>query len=481
LTGSILDLRCDCPEWCDALPSTALSNSNARWRDTLYSRLRARPDPLLILPRCTIPAASLWASVRLWTDFFRTHHLVPGDRVVLAIEPSIGSLAFLLAAIWEGLTVAIALPYRGSPELLDIFDARLGIGLCGLDADDPGCPLAPVGWQARAALGDPSPDARFITRTSGTSGSPTWVALSDDNLWSVLDAHQPHLSREGDIVLSILPWHHSFGLILDLLPALLNAAVILREPSGGRDPQSIIAAAQQWGVNYCSMVPLQAQRIAVTPGGLDMLRALRAGVVGGAPVSAQLAAKLASTNLRVGYGQTEASPGITLGEPGVWIPNALGSPRGCAIRTDPDGRLFVRGPNVAMGVWEHGRVRRLDPDRWLDTGDLVRVNGDRLIYLGRADNNFKLANGRIIDAAQLEHDLREAFPRAADAMVFSPDGQNLRVCLIADSADFTPNPDTVRRVLGPLADRIDSITILTEDARIRTPKGALDRRTLAAA
>lgn len=469
------------PPLCDSLPSTALSNSTARWRDVLYARLRARAEPLLILPRCTIPAASLWVGVRLWTDFLRTHALVPGDRVVLATEPSIGSLAFLLAAIWEGLTVAIALPYRGSPELLDIFDARLGLGLCGLDADDPGCPVATADWKPRVALGDPSPDARFITRTSGTSGSPTWVALSDDNLWSVLDAHQPHLSREGDVVLSVLPWHHSFGLILDLLPALLNANIILREHSGGRDPESIIAAAQQWGGNYCSMVPLQAQRIADTPGGLDMLRALRAGVVGGAPASAQLAAKLASTNLRVGYGQTEASPGITLGEPGVWIPNALGSPRGCTLRTDPEGHLLVRGPNVAMGVWEHGRIRRLDSDRWLDTGDIVRPKGDQLIYLGRADNNFKLSNGRMIDAAQLEHDLREAFPQAADALVFSPDGQHLRVCLITDTAAFAPDPDAVRRVLGPLADRLDSIAVRPEDARIRTAKGALDRRALAAA
>jgi long-subunit acyl-CoA synthetase (AMP-forming) len=433
------------------------------------------------MPRCTIPAASLWVSVRLWVDEFRKAGLERGDRVVLAEEPSVGSLAFLLASLWQELTVAIALPYRGSPELLELFDARLGLGCCGIDAEDTGVPIIAEAWAPRAALGRRSPDTRLITRTSGTGGSPTWVALSDDNLWSVIDSHREHLAQKGEIVLSVLPWHHSFGLIIDLLPALFSASVIIRDPSGGRDPESIIATAQQWGVTWCSMVPLQARRVIDAPGGIEMLQSLRGGVIGGAAATAPIAQVLRSTRLRVGYGQTEASPGICLGEPGLWTTGAIGRPRGCQVRINGEGRLLVQGSNVCSGIWADGCVRRLDPQRWLDTGDLVREQNGDLIYLGRADNNFKLANGRMVDAAQIEHELRTLIVGVDDAMVFSPDGEQLRVCLVFNRSGATPDIDAVRRALGPLAERLVEVVVRNDDATIRTAKGSLDRTRLTAA
>lgn len=460
------------------MPATS---TDTRWRQTLYQTLRGKAEPLVVLPQCTIPAASIWASVRLWVDVFRRHGLEPGDRVVLAVEPSIGSLAFLFAALWEELTVAIALPYRGSADLLDFFDARLGLGCGGVEADEPGCPVLPPDWTPRAAVGPATPEARLITRTSGTSGAPTWVALSDDNLWSVIDAHREHLSRPGDTVLSILPWHHSFGLVIDLLPAMLSASVIVREPSGGRDPQAIIDAARHWGATWCSMVPLQAQRLLDTPGGADMLRSLRGGVVGGAAPSAALVQFLRGTNVRVGYGQTEASPGVCLGEPGEWSVGAIGTPRGCVVRVGVDGRLLVKGPNVCMGVWERGRVRRLDPDRWLDTGDVVCAHADgRLVYLGRADHSFKLANGRMIDVPHIEHNLRTAIPGVNDAMVHSPDGEGLQVIVVMQPGAEHPQDWVVRGVLGPLGERVASVVVLGDTPDLRTGKGAIDRHRLVA-
>jgi acyl-CoA synthetase (AMP-forming)/AMP-acid ligase II len=73
---------------------------------------------------------------------------------------------------------------------------------------------------------------------------------------------------------------------------------------------------------------MQVRRLSEARGGMDLLRALRGGVVGGAPVDAELAALLAETRLRVGYGQTEAAPGVCLGAPGDWRAGAIGQPVG---------------------------------------------------------------------------------------------------------------------------------------------------------
>jgi len=454
---------------------------DTRWRSDLYQRLRGQADPLFVLPDCTIPAASLWVSVRLWVDLFRRSGLQPGDRVVLATEPSVGSLAFLLAGLWEQLTIAIALPYRGVPDVLEAFDARLGLGCGGLDADAPGCPVVSQQWALRKAIGPCTPEARLITRTSGTGGSPTWVVLSDDNIWSVIDSHREHVAQQGDIVLSILPWHHSFGLIIDLLPALFNAGMIIREASGGRDPRSIIACANHWGATYCSLVPLQAQRIAELPEGLDFIRSLRGGVVGGAPAVGSTVDVLSSSRLRVGYGQTEASPGICLGRPGEWTAGFIGRPVGCTVRIGDEGRLLVQGPNVCMGVWANERVWRLNQNRWLDTGDVVESHRGALTYIGRADNNFKLGNGRMVDAIGIERDLRSEIPAVEDAMIYSPNGESLHLCLVFKSAGVEPDIHAIRRVLGSLADRVTHVTARLDSSSIRTSKGSLDRLGLAAA
>lgn len=448
------------------------------WRDALYSRLRGQAEPLFVFPDCTIPAASLWVAARLWVDLFRSHQLRPGDRVLLAREPGAGSLAFLVAALWEGLSIAVALPYTGGVERAEFFDARLGLGCDGLDADAAGCPVLAPQWSTRVALHAPTPLTRFITRTSGTGGSPRWVALSDRNVWSVLESHRPFLCQQDDVVLSILPWHHSFGLFIDVLPTLLGASMLVREPSGGRDAASVIDAASAWGATWCSMVPLQAARLAESATGVAFLRGLRGGVIGGAAATASLCATLRTTSLRVGYGQTEASPGICLGDPGAWEAGYIGRPVGCEARVTPESRLQVRGPNVCAGFWQDGAVRRLSADRWLDTGDLVGIDARGYTYFGRADHSFKLDNGRLVDAGIIEAELRGALPGLEDAALYSPDGARLGLCLVMAPGAMTPDVAIVSRVLGPLSARLETLSIRTDDHTFRTPKGSLDRAKL---
>ncbi|MDF1505805.1 class I adenylate-forming enzyme family protein, partial [Roseisolibacter sp. H3M3-2] len=343
------------------------------------------------------------------------------------------------------------------------------------DAFDATLVVAPDGERWRAARGAAPPEARFLVRTSGTAGAPRWIALSDANVRAVLDSHVPLLALDGATVLSVLPWHHVFGLVLQLLAALDRGATLVREASHGRDPDAMLAAAAAHGGTHLDAVPHTVRRLAERADDRALLRALRGGIVGGALADAAIARALSDTRLRVGYGQTEAAPGICLGEPAEWRAGHLGRPLGCAVRRDDDGVLAFRGPNACVGEWADGALRVLPPDRWVRTGDLAVLEADgSWTYEGRLGDAFKLANGRHVAAAAVEEAVKAAFPAVREALLSSPDGVALLLAVTAEGAP--PGAADVAPLLGGLAGRPLRVVAVAADAWVRTPKGELDRR-----
>jgi long-subunit acyl-CoA synthetase (AMP-forming) len=311
---------------------------------------------------------------------------------------------------------------------LAAFDARLHIAR----VDHPHA-VAPEHAGAPAACGsslreasDPTPTLALIMSTSGSGGPPKRVCLSWSNVRAQLASHTPALGLAPETgALSVLPWRHAFGLLVDVLPALLSGATVAVEPSGGRDPESIMDAARRHGARWISMVPRQVRRLLETPGGEAFLRGLDGGVVGGAPVRADLAEALSGTRLRAGYGLTEASPGVCLGDRGQWREGWLGAPLACETLIDASGELLVRGANVCAGSWSDGAFRPAREGRWLRTGDVVESASSGLVHLGRIDHRFKLENGRLIDAPAIERRLRSALPTGVEAIVTTSDHRRL--------------------------------------------------------
>jgi acyl-CoA synthetase (AMP-forming)/AMP-acid ligase II len=280
-------------------------------------------------------------------------------------------------------------------------------------------------------------------------------------------------------VLSVLPWSHAFGLVLDLLPALLAGAEIIRDPEGGRSPASLVSLADRWGATHLNAVPLTLRRLTEHERGDGLLDVLAGGIVGGAAVSAPLAERLSDTHLRVGYGQTEAAPGITLGARGVWAANYLGVPVGCEVTVSDAGTLCFRGPNACLGTWSNGTLQRKDPNRWVDTGDLVERDGDAFSYRGRADDTFKLPNGRLVEAGAWEARLKVQFAPLRDALVCTVAGHDVCValCLNSDAAD-PPSHDAVSACLDAIAQYVDDVCVVPSTEWQSLPKGEVDRRAM---
>ena len=471
-------------EALDQCPAPGEPPSTNPWKDLLYDRLHDEALPAIIADDTITPAASLWTGSRLWVQAFRDADLSPGDRLVIALPPSTAFVQVLVASLWEGYSVALAPATDDIPALLDTLDARAAVTTDG----------GPHAWSSDQYAGPRStpdglrppetaatPDVRFLLRTSGTTDHARWVALSDRNVLSVLASHLPHFSLHDARVLSVLPWTHAFGLVLDFFPALLSGSELIRDPNHGRDPNHLVHLRNAWGATHLSAVPLTVQRLLDTGKGASLLRRLEGGIVGGAPISGPLADALQDTALRVGYGLTEAAPGVALGPPGTWNAHYLGRPVGCSVTIADDGELLFKGPNACVGLWRDGSLDRADPDRLVPTGDLVERDGDDLFFRGRKDDSFKLSNGRLVQAGAIEGDLKTTFPELSDAMVFTPNNTDVAVALcVSNPSTQCPSADDVRDVLGPLGERLVWTTAIPPTSWATLSKGAVDRDTMTA-
>lgn len=453
-------------------------------RDQLYRTLRLRPNPLVRGSDFTIPGATLWTGARTWVNRFRAAGLGPGDRVVLRVPRTPAHIMVTIAAWWEGLTLCPVAPRDATDQadLLRTFGASCIVDTTpGPHALVPNAAGdAPSSPADRRTAGDATEGVALIMTTSGSTGAPTRIALSYGNLLHQLTTHTEALGlTESDTMLSVLPWNHAFGMLVDLWPALLSGAGVIVDDEDGRSAETILQAVRTHDVTRLSLVPLQAAAVADLPGGEDALRSLAGGVIGGAPVSGTLAERLAGTRLRVGYGQTEASPGIALGEPGEFEEGTLGNAIGCETRV-VSGELQVRGANVCVGFWRDGTLHAEPTDRWLATGDLVEPCDTGLRFVGRRDHRFKLDNGRMVDAPSLERKITRALPEA-EAVVFAVDGTSLGVALVWPGSRMRPASSweaELRQALGHDARRLTRVISLGDSPDLRTRKGELDRSQL---
>lgn len=473
------------------------------WHERLYNRLFGQPYPLFVFEDGILPAASMWFLVREWVHRFRATDLRPGSRIVIALPPTRTFVAVLLAGLWERYSLALCPPSADVLETASFLDAG-AIVRHHTENDE-------TTLTSRITTHAPTPDIRLLLASSGTTAQPRWFALSDENIFTVIDSHLPQLdlgqhSNDGDFrgsvvadypaarVLSVLPLYHAFGLIIDFLPALFAGAEIVRDAENGRNIASLLALAERHTVTHCSMVPLLAQRLAGTTSGKQFLCGLQGGVIGGAPVREELIPLLSQTRLRVGYGQTEASPGITLGAAGVWTANYLGKPLpkplGCDVRINATGVLEFRGANACIGEWSKTGFVPLPPNRWHSTGDVAEASNDAayegFIFVGRADDNFKLANGRFIPAVHWEQTLLQEINTLQHCMITSTaDGTACKILLgfgddtnIASVNDTNTLQQRIADVCSCPSDLIGEVRIIPPSEWCFTPKGSIDRRRM---
>ena len=143
-----------------------------------------------------------------------------------------------------------------------------------------------------------------------------------------------------------------------------------------------------------------------------------------------------------GYGQTEASPLISVNRPDCIKLDSVGRTfDGVDIKLADDGELLVRGDLIMNGYWEDPKATAgTIIDGWLHTGDLASIDSDQFIrIIGRKKDLIVTSGGENIAPSKIESMLSSE-PEIEQAVVFGDGKPWLGAVLIpTEETKFAPN------------------------------------------
>ncbi len=282
------------------------------------------------------------------------------------------------------------------------------------------------------------PDCAKITFTSGSTGEPKGVCLSQTAMEcvaaSLADATDASMQ---DRHLSLLPYATLLENIGGIYAPLLAGATIIApgmaeigmSGAAGLDVAQFVKTIHLSRATTCIMIPqmLQALVAAVGPGA-NAPEALRYIAVGGAPVSEHLLAAAETLALPVyeGYGLSEAASVVAVNRIGDCKPGSVGRPlQHVQLEFAEDGEILVNGALFAGYLGEAPR----QPDLSWPTGDIGYLDADGYLFLsGRKKHIFITAFGRNVSPEWVERELAIE-PAIAQCCVFG-EAQPFNVALI---------------------------------------------------
>jgi O-succinylbenzoic acid--CoA ligase len=303
----------------------------------------------------------------------RARSVAPGvrGRVAIVLPPGLDFAVALHACLLAGAAAMPVDPRLGDREQeaqISSADTVIGPGAASVEAGADG---------RRSSLAD----VALVVHTSGTTGAPRPVALTYGNVLANAFGCFAALGHDAaERWLCPLPLSHVGGLM-----------VLMRSVIAGTT--AVLDAADRDDATIASLVPTQLGRLleaGVSPG-----PRLRVVMLGGAPADPTLLARARDAGWPVApsYGLTQACSAVTVASPGDVETSGPPLP-GLRVAIAADGEILVSGPTVAGGGVLH-------------TGDLGRLEGERLVVVGRKSDTIVTGGENVapteVESVLLEH------------------------------------------------------------------------------
>ena len=335
--------------------------------------------------------------------------LPPGSRVNVRLADPLGYATALVALIAVG-RVAVPLdPGAPDTDIARVLSVARPAGVVTSHAAAAGGQSARGAEEATLPFGITAFDFSPLTSgthgggiflcTSGTTGTPKGILLREEQLAhvasSVVDWHRLGRADRG---YCSLPLFHVNAEVVGLLATLRAGAYLAVDRKFSRRGFWDLINADR--ITWINAVPAIISILSMDPPA-DAPKELRFVRSASAPLplaSLERFQQALGVPVIETYGMTEAASMITANPlDGPRKPGSAGKPAGSEVRIDLPGggpaaagdigRVLIRGAGVITGYASGGRPGAIDPNGWLDTGDLGYLDADGYLFLvGRSDD-----------------------------------------------------------------------------------------------
>ncbi len=324
--------------------------------------------------------------------------ILAAGRVVVPLDPAAPAAEVERVLAVARPAAAVAEPGRGLPAGLTLLTRP---SVPAVEQASPAEPVQAEPGPARPAAGAAGTGGIFLC-TSGTTGTPKGILLRDDQLAHVAAVvAAQHGLTPADRGYCFLPMFHVNAEVVGLLATLAaGGALVLDGKFSRRGFWALIRVRQ---ITWINAVPAIITVLAMDPAGgpaPDRIRFVRSASAPLPPATLRRFEDAFGIPVIETYGMTEAASMITAnpvdgprkaGSAGraagaeVRVAERAGS-RWVPCRADTLGRVQIRGRGV-IRQYASGGAGAIDPDGWLDTGDLGHLDQDGYLFLaGRSDD-----------------------------------------------------------------------------------------------
>jgi len=273
--------------------------------------------------------------------------------------------------------------------------------------------------------------------TSGTTGFPKGVMLTHTNLIGNAKSLGECMELSSKDTMCIpVPFFHCFGCVLGTLTCVVSAAAMA--PVVAFKPEDVLETVQASRCTALHGVPTMfiAELEAMQKKSYDTAT-LRTGIMAGSPcpieVMKQVVDVMGAKEMCITYGQTEASPGITMTRTtdsldrrvstvGKSLPNVevkiVDPATNEIVPPGIQGELCTRGYHVMKGYYKNPEATQqaIDKENWLHTGDLAVMDKDGYCKITGRIKDMIIRGGENIYPREIEEFLYTC-PKIKDVQV----------------------------------------------------------------